>query len=173
MVTGERQAGKSSSLFAAVDKLRQKGLQIGGILALGEDYHGQRKGFQILDLQSGQKALLCRKVPPRKGVRIGPYQFYPEGLALAYKALAPSYLQEMDLIVVDEVGPLELRGEGLAQALDQLVSFPKPQVWVVRKCLLKEVWKNWGLKGVITQEVKKPKDPAVYKILERLFKQTF
>ncbi len=167
LVTGRRQEGKTSSVLLAVHKLRQKGLCLGGILALGEDHHGQREGFRVVDLQTGKRAWLCRRTTFQKAW-VGRYQFYPEGLALAYKALAPDYLQGVDLIIVDEVGPLELQGQGLARALDRLVFLPTPQVWVVRKALVKEVSRRWGLSNTREQRVSRPKDPVVYQTLAKL-----
>jgi hypothetical protein len=48
-----------------------------------------------------------------------------------------------DAFFVDEVGPMELRGEGWAPALDRLGGLPAPVVWVVRPKLVEEVRRRW------------------------------
>ena len=54
---------------------------------------------------------------------MGPYSFDPAGLARALKALERAISARCDLLMVDEIGPLELeQGEGFAPVLEWLPS---------------------------------------------------
>jgi len=114
---------------------------------------------------------LCHREKGDLSPGFGRFFFWRQGLAFGLKALAPERLKEVDLVIVDEVGPLELRGGGWAKALDLLKDFPKPQVWVVREELIEAVCEHWGLKNVRVHRVESPKDPdlleAILTILSR------
>jgi nucleoside-triphosphatase THEP1 len=51
---------------------------------------------------------------------------------------------EAKLIVIDEIGPLELGGDGWAPAIEQLVSHSsRPMIWVVREHLVEKIARKW------------------------------
>lgn len=53
-------------------------------------------------------------------VEVGRFRFRAAALAWAGQRIAAAVAAGADLVVIDEVGPLELRGEGLADALGAL-----------------------------------------------------
>lgn len=68
--------------------------------------------------------------------------------ALVHKALMlliRSLHEPADLLVTDEIGPLETRGQGWAPALEQVIGQNDvPHLWVVRENLLKPVLSKWN-----------------------------
>jgi nucleoside-triphosphatase THEP1 len=57
-------------------------------------------------------------------------------------------------MVIDEAGPLELRGEGWAGRISELISQNKWQIiLVVRKSLINQVIRKFGIKDVMIIEV--------------------
>lgn len=154
IVTGKRGVGKTTSLAQAVKALKAAGLEVGGILAVGLWEGGIRGGFDIVDLLTGERRLLCRR--DKEGVfpGFGPFCFREQGLALGRRALSPEQVQRVDLVVVDEVGPWELQGQGWAKSLDILVQTVNiPMVWVVREEIVEAVRRRWGLKEAPVFEV--------------------
>ena len=63
-------------------------------------------------------------------------------MALGRSALSAS---EADFIVVDEVGPWELRGAGWSSELDRLVARTTPLLLLVRRDCLDAVVARWSL----------------------------
>ncbi len=146
IITGEQGAGKSSNVSRLADDIRRAGSSIGGIHAPGLWDDGRREGFDIVDLRTGDRRLLCRRRGPDDWLVMGPFRFSPEGLRFGRQALSDAQKHNVDVLFVDEVGYLELQGRGWAEELDVLVrERRKPMVWVVRSCLVDEIKKRWGL----------------------------
>jgi len=147
LVTGGSGDGKTTLVRQVAASLRERGVVVGGILAPGFWKDGSRSGFDVVDLADGRTAPLCRRLEDAEAGQAGtPFQFHPEGLRLGYEALAPDRLRSRNvaLVVVDEIGPLELAGEGWAAALDSLVEqWCGPMIWVVRRDLLQKVKERW------------------------------
>jgi len=127
------------------------------------DSHGVKVGFEAVDVGSGERWPLARTDDPSTsrsgersheqsrrivepsgqrreldGPRVGPYSFDPDGLARALRVLRGAISAQCDLLVIDEIGPLELeQGEGFAPILDLLpVEVPTHTLIVVRPALL-------------------------------------
>ena len=118
-------------------------------------------GFEAVDVGSGERWPLARTDPSTLrlgsgqalrqssgqgsghrqdlgGPRVGPYSFDPAGLTRALRVLERAISTGCDLLIVDEIGPLELeQGEGFAPILDLLpVEGPTHTLIVVRPALL-------------------------------------
>jgi nucleoside-triphosphatase THEP1 len=146
IITGAQGEGKSTVIGALARALREAGLSLGGLHAPGFWEDGRRSGFDAVDLGSGERRSLCRTEGPEDWPSQGPFRFSPEGLAFGRQALAAALRRAPDVVIVDEVGPLELRGEGWSGGLDALVrGRRRPMVWTVREGLIDEVRLRWGL----------------------------
>ncbi|HAH05728.1 MAG TPA: hypothetical protein DCM05_04245 [Elusimicrobia bacterium] len=145
-VTGERGAGKSTLIAELAQSLREAKLSVGGVLAQGLWKEGRREGFDAVDLLTGQARPLCRRGAVEGWTPLRAFSFSPEGLEFGRRALADARLHEVDVLLIDEVGPFELQGGGWASELDVLVSQRrKPMVWVVRSSLVDAVKERWKL----------------------------
>jgi nucleoside-triphosphatase THEP1 len=114
ILTGGRGVGKSTVCHKAVALAGRRGYACGGILTL------TRQGARhVLDVGSGQQYRLTRTSGKGEAVIQGRFRFDPQTLSRGEAAL--SRATPCDLLVVDEVGPLELeRGQGWASAFDVL-----------------------------------------------------
>jgi len=145
ILAGDLHQGKTSVAAEVVRRLRERGLAVGGLLAPGLWRDGERWGFDIEDLLDGRRPLCRRDAAPQE-VAAGPFKFLPEGLEFGRQALSLTRLKAAGaaVVVVDEVGPLELSEAGWAQALDALVAeWPGPMLWVVRRGLVNQVAARW------------------------------
>jgi nucleoside-triphosphatase THEP1 len=98
-------------------------------------------GFEAVDVGSGERWPLARTDQELGGPRVGPYSFDPAGLARALKVLRRAATAGCDLLMVDEIGPLELeQGEGFAPILDLLpVEGPTHTLIVVRPAFVDQL----------------------------------
>jgi nucleoside-triphosphatase THEP1 len=106
--------------------------------ACSADWELTKVGFEAVDVGSGERWPLAHADQDLGGPRVGPYSFDPAGLARALRVLERAISTRCDLLMVDEIGPLELeQGEGFAPILDLLpVEGPTHTLIVVRSALL-------------------------------------
>jgi nucleoside-triphosphatase THEP1 len=147
IITGEREQGKTMFVKKITDDLKELDFSLGGFLSVGIHNSGERTGFKIMDVQTLQQTELCTSVPNDSWIRYGRYYFNPEGISEGNEILNVKNVSEKDLVIIDEVGPLELKGQGWSRSIKNLVnSASVPQLWVVRKSLVNNVLKKW-IKG--------------------------
>jgi nucleoside-triphosphatase THEP1 len=145
IITGSTGAGKTTLATAVVQRLRDGGARVAGILAPGLLEDGRRTGFDLVNLATGDRVPLARESLPAGGAhaRWSRFGFLPEGLAMGRRALGED-ARAGDVIVVDEVGPFELSGGGWATALSSLSESDAALVLVVRESVVGEVNARWG-----------------------------
>lgn len=141
-VTGPPQCGKTTFLQNVIVFTKTRNFNLGGFIALGLWQNNQRSGFILEELETGLRAPLSGR-SPHSG-EMGGYVFYPQGFTAGLKTLTPRALGNKNLIMVDEVGWLEIRGDGWASALPYLVELAAKQIWVVRDAMLNEVCHTWN-----------------------------
>jgi len=122
LLTGAIGVGKTTVCCKVVGLARAGGRQPRGILTPPlYDADGAKAGFEALDVASGRRWPLAHKTEPLGGPRVGPYAFDRSGLERALRALRKAMAPGTDLLVVDEIGPLELeQGDGFAPLLEAL-----------------------------------------------------
>ena len=146
ILTGDIRTGKTTWLEARVRELEAVGVPVRGVLAPGVWRDGEKVGIENVLLPSRERVLLATPAGDGCSTGLG-WEFNAEALArvnahLAELATASDEAQP-GLLVIDEVGPLELRrGGGLTAALTLLDSGPTP-AWphalvVVRSALAED-----------------------------------
>jgi len=139
LVTGEIGCGKTTVCRRTLDLLRAQGIMPGGVLSPARlDAKGTKIGIDVLDVMTGERRPLARRVPGG-GETTGDYSFDERALAWANARLQAAVAAGPGLLVVDEIGPLELvRGGGLAALLKPLAdpkAVPHALVIVRRACV--------------------------------------
>jgi len=144
ILTGEKGEGKTTLCAELVELVRARGGRVAGVLSPGFWDDGVRSGYQVEDLLTGRRKWLARRSEGPCDIRQGPYGFDVGALRFGRQALAAAAGAAPDLIIVDEVGPLELRGDGWGPELDTLQGQqPCAMLWVVRPTLVDEVRRRW------------------------------
>jgi len=145
IISGETRSGKTTYLNQIIRELREKHstISIGGIIAHGIDKDGERYGFDIENVATQEKHFLCSQEPQVDAQKIGRFYFSKKGFSFGNKALS-SNLDKTDLLVIDEIGYLELKGEGWFSAIEEALAYENlNMIWVVRKRILEEVLQLW------------------------------
>lgn len=149
ILCGNVGAGKSHILASLVEGLRADGRHVAGILSPAVLEDGRRIGYDLVDIASGERTGLSRIAdkPGRTGhPSVGYFMFTPEGLRCGQEALSLTTAAKADVIVVDEVGPWELRDQGWAGPLYSLtLETMVPMIWVVRSDIVDQVREHWAL----------------------------
>jgi nucleoside-triphosphatase THEP1 len=142
ILTGPVDSGKTTFLKRVIEELKRQKIKLDGFLS--EGLKDQEKiGYDLLDLGGGKSVPFIRKSGRQDWQRIGPYFFIPEGLSWAKKIILRS--READVLVVDEIGPLELSGRGLWDVLEKVI-FQRVQkfLFVLRREILEDFLKMVG-----------------------------
>ena len=133
--TGPRHAGKTSKLLQLESVVRQQGVHLAGILSLSIYQQGHLRGFDLLDITSRQTRPLARRPQPSQ-----PFSFDSAAFDWGNEILARTDTRNAHLIILDEFGPLELRGSGWRPAADRLIRTTRtPLLLVVRDGLVSAV----------------------------------
>ncbi len=112
ILSGPVRAGKTGFLKRLVAQLKISGLAISGYLSEAIRTEGQLEGYDLLDLHSDRQVPFLRKSGLNKpAARAGRYYFLTSGLEAAAEIIASA--AGSDLLIIDEAGPAEIKGEGV------------------------------------------------------------
>ena len=132
-VTGSPGIGKSTLVARVVQASKRS---VGGVLARDRRYKDRRIGFELLDLSTGAVGILADETG--SGPQLGKYRVHPEDLD-SIGAHAIESALKCDLIVVDEVGPMELSSRRFVSAVENAISSDRPMLVVLHE------WSNHRL----------------------------
>ena len=132
-VTGSPGIGKSTLVAKVTSRTK---LRVGGVLARDRCYKDRRTGFELLDLSTGMVGILADEAGD--GPQLGKYRVHLDDLD-RIGAQAVENALGCDLIVVDEVGPMELSSHRFVLAVEKAIASPKPMLVVLHQ------WSNHRL----------------------------
>jgi len=144
LLTGGRGAGKSRWCEALARAGRGAGLAVAGLLSPPVLAGGEKTGIDLLDVASGERRRLAERARPDLPGTAGlGWRFDPEALSFGNALLARA--GTCDLLLVDELGPLEFgRGNGLTAAFALLDErHYRLAVVVVRPALVVAAQARW------------------------------
>lgn len=152
IISGKPQEGKTSFLRKVISMLQKDNIDIDGIIAKGIDKNGERLGFELSHIKSGNTFQFATTEPTENYIQYGPYYFDPtvfEKVNILLKNAKTS------CIILDEIGPLELQEKGWAPAIQQILAANLPMIWVVRKSLLERVLAHWKISQAQVFDIRK------------------
>lgn len=139
LLTGQIGSGKSTVAARVAALAQERGLRCDGLLCPPRlDERGRKVGIDGLRLGTGERRPLADRDLSRPGVRCGIWRFEPGAMEWMLAALTDAVRQQPDVLVVDEIGPMELlENRGLAPILPELAAGKVPlAVVLVRQGLL-------------------------------------
>lgn len=168
VITGARGAGKTSFCARMVEAAREAGWKAAGILSHPVYEDGIRSAIEAEDLRTGdRRSLAVRSETPTPGAKH--WRFDPAAVDWSSGVLATA--PPVDLLIVDELGPLEFeQGQGWQSGLAAVDSRQYAvAIVVVRAELLGEALLRWDDANVV--EIETPEDSAwkADKLAEQLF----
>ncbi len=131
IVTGSIGVGKTTICRKLTEIMRNRGYTCGGILT----YKAADKRLIVEDVQTGEGENLASIDNIYNGPRTRKYFFNPRGIDFGIQAVDKGI--SAAILVVDEIGHLELRGEGFAKILELIKADKvKDCILVIRRELL-------------------------------------
>jgi nucleoside-triphosphatase THEP1 len=146
VISGGVGEGKTTCAKNIIQSLQTRGLRCKGFLSVGTEANNVRTGFNLLDINTSESIILCKTTYQQGWRQTGRYFFNPDAIEFGNKILDPQHLLEADLLVIDEIGPMELNNQGWSEAIGLLChSLSTPQLWMVRENLVKQVVRKWSV----------------------------
>ena len=119
LVVAVKGEGKTSFLRTYVVNAASRGRSAGGVAAPAVFKGSERIGYDLLDLRTGHRQPLARVADSRRAApTVGIYCLDENAIARGTAAIISAVRDNLDLIAIDEVGPLEFRGGGWASAVE-------------------------------------------------------
>lgn len=98
--------------------------KVGGIVTLEVKSGSVRTGFKIVDVESGIETQLA-SVSSALGPRVGKYLVHVENLdSFAVNSVSRA-LERCDLVVIDEIGPMELKSQKFVETVKRALTSEK------------------------------------------------
>ena len=146
-VTGRPGIGKTTLVLGVAQRAASLGCRVGGVVTPEvRTAGGQRWGFKLRDLLSGSEHVLASI--DSSGPRVGRYRLDPGAEGFLVNAIN-SARSSSDLMVIDEIGPMELSMRGFRDLVRDLLSDPPVPMAVTFHYRLKDA------------------DPEVYRLVTR------
>ncbi len=149
LVVGTKGSDKHARLRELVERLRARGVRVGGVLQEPIDGQEEREGYVARELGGLGRAVLARRAKAQddgdaaKQV-ICSYAFDAEALARARGWIARD-ARASDVVVIDEVSKLEVARGGHHDAIVDALAGPAIALLVVRADQLFAVMERFGL----------------------------
>ncbi len=131
IVTGNTGTGKTTVCEKVLRIAKNLGYSCGGVIT----NKAEDSSILIEDVRSGDREELASTKNIYQGPRTGKYSFTPAGIEFGTKAINRGI--SCDILFIDEIGHLELRGEGFTQTLELVrADSSKNCILVIRSALL-------------------------------------
>ncbi len=132
----ERDQGKTTSLVQLVRQCRSQKMHLCGVLALANP---EKTVYRLKDLFSQEERLALSEMPIGQGKRIGRFYLDEQAFDWINNRIIQS-LPGSQVAIFDEIGKLEISGEGLAVSFRKALETPGLQIFAaVRIPFIEEV----------------------------------
>jgi nucleoside-triphosphatase len=124
-ITGLPKAGKTMLLRRLIKALKAQGLKVGGLISPEDKHHGTRTGFYVKDIGTGGIARLADM--NSDGPKVSKYHVDVKSFeSVAVPAMEG--FEGYDVVIIDEIGPMELKSMKFADLLDRILDSDTPLI---------------------------------------------
>ncbi len=152
-VTGPAGVGKTTLVERIAREVDRWGYIVGGMITKEIRRNGRRIGFKIIALDTGEEGRLAslRERSNLQGVPFGRYMVHVDELDRVGVSAIRRALVEADLIVIDEIGPMEYKSDEFVRVIGEVLKSEKPLLAVVHRKMI-DVFRPLGKTHVISAE---------------------
>jgi nucleoside-triphosphatase THEP1 len=156
IVSGGKEAGKTTLAKGIAAELKLKGIPVGGLLAERVMEGSETTGYDLVDIDSGRREIFLRQGENEWTGRIGKFSINPKGLEFGGSVLDTDNQRGKMLVIIDEAGKLELDNKGWADSLGKLIKASANDILItVRDIFTENIIKKWNIA-----------DPLIFKVSE-------
>jgi nucleoside-triphosphatase THEP1 len=146
IVVGGIDEGKTQEMNALYHERKQGDGFLSRKIFVDKDF----VGYEIVRLSSGEKMPLAFKADQVPGdwdemYRVGPFSFSGRAFGFAERIIDEIIEKGTEPVFIDEIGPLELRGEGFCEILKEVLNTGKDVYISVRSRCVEDVIKKFNI----------------------------
>lgn len=131
-ITGLPGAGKTHALLKVIEMLEADGLKVGGMITEPITRRGRREGFHVMDWATKERRVFASKDIQSK-ITVGRYGVDLAALDEVGVSALRTATEKCDVIVIDEVGKMEVESEGFITAVKEALDADKPLLLTLHK----------------------------------------
>jgi nucleoside-triphosphatase THEP1 len=148
IITGSIRGGKTSFARKVIVLAEKADIKTGGILSERITDESKTTGYDIMDIVTGDRKKFLREKGDCSSGSIGRFGICREGLSAGRKILG-SFVNSWEiLVIIDEVGLLELQDGGWSGSIKSLLDRSGNNILMtVRDIYVEEVKRKWNLMG--------------------------
>ena len=129
-LTGPPRCGKTTIIRKVVSLLQDSGLEAEGMVTTEIESNGKRLGFEVSNIQGNLKGTLARVDTVGKP-RLGKYKINLKELDHIGVASIEDAIQRAEVVVIDEVGPMELSSQAFRDTVQRAMSSGKSVIGTI------------------------------------------
>lgn len=130
LITGPPRSGKTTVIQQVTDRLEATGYRAGGVYCPEIREAGDRVGFEIVDVMTGEARILAH-VRYDEGPAVGKYRVNVAGVDAICAAAFPRAFDDADFLVVDEIAPMEVHSDEFTRQVRRAFDADLPLVAAV------------------------------------------
>jgi len=147
IITGPTESGKTTAIRYLEKILNEESISVSGIISGRIMEHGITRGYDLIDIKTGAVIPFLNADGVMKGNHIGRFIINEEGLAEGKSILNNAASSDSRVIIIDEIGRLELNGGGWAENLEMITSTTDKHLIIsVRDTMTEEVISRFNLR---------------------------
>ncbi len=134
-ITGLPQAGKTDILLRVIGMLESEGIKVGGMVTEAILEGGKRVGFNIMDWETKEKDIMAHKdiETETSRLRVEDYGVNVEAIDRIGVPAIMRAIEEADVIVIDEIGRMEVLSPNFVEAVKETFDMDKPLIITLHK----------------------------------------
>jgi len=154
IITGSVGEGKTTYVKKMIDILKKNNIHVGGILSERIITDSRTTGYDLVNIETGEKEAFLREDDECGSETIGKFTICPKGLSIGINILDSLAFKKNTVIIIDEVGLLELRNRGWYDSLNQLLYKSDNHILITaRNKFVDDIKKKWDLKEPLIIEI--------------------
>ncbi len=131
-ITGLPNAGKTQALIKVIEMLEEGDQKVGGMITEPIIKDNKRLGFYVMDWISKEKDILAH-VDIESKIVVGKYKVNIEVLERVGVMAIEDAMENSDIIIIDEVGRMEVESEKFIEAVKKALDEDKPMILTLHK----------------------------------------
>jgi nucleoside-triphosphatase len=156
LLTGPPRIGKTTVLLNAAEELGARGYRLAGMISQEIREGDVRVGFEIRVYETGGQGWLAH-IRQYGGPRIGKYRVNLNDLNSVGVASILNALEDADIVLIDEIGPMELFSNTFKEAVLKVVESPKPLLGTI----------HYRVKHSLVNKIKSRKDAHIIEVTQK------